>query len=696
MEMEGVLQMSSFASLTCYSALKELNDSNTGLITAYARIVAPVILHNSSKRNYDIYSLQKDIEDEYSLKIPFHALKAIVRKCSDLGFITLDQNIIKPCKEKIEADDFAELKKQKEGQFKKFIDCYKCFLKDKYNEYVDDPTAYEHLNEFLEKNGLSFIQEPTPSKFPKERWKVAEFLEVESATVSENINILIEYIAGLSLTQLLSYEESWDRFSENQLTVYLDTPILFRLLGIDSLQRQDIYSEMIRQMQKRGIKIRVFEHTYNEMIGIIINSEEWINNPLFDETLANETSYYFVSNNWTIDEIEELAIKAKTKIEKDLNIQIDSMNYPAKESIKSIHEADLADRIKIEYSRDQISEEIQKKEYSIGLDAKSLFYIVQLLNGNIPLYLKDFKYLFLTTNTALSRISQAISKEVNQGKKLSSMIPFAIDDTTWGTILWLDTPSNLNKYSRAKLSAAAYASFRPTDTIIQKFYNSLLELSEKGEITPEECYMLRTQPSARGLLLRLTQNDETRCLDSTPLEIIKQYKNAGYQQGIDEKNQEIARIEEETERKIHQLHDEKKSEFERANSAEERAICAELEVQLLKLKDKKEKTSVRIEDLGKEADEIKKNENKAEKHSKFLVIGIKILLTLILALIIYYFGRKLVQYKDLIEFGSSIIIALGVIWLGSRFDGIALKLTEKVKKRFELSCLNDITLMNPS
>ncbi len=695
--------MSSFASLTCYSALKELNDSNTGLITAYARIVAPVILHNSSKRNYDIYSLQKDIEDEYSLKIPFHALKAIVRKCSDLGFITLDQNIIKPCKDKIEADDFVELKRQKESQFKKFIDCYKCFLKDRYNEYVDDPTAYEHLNEFLEKNGLSFIQEPTPGKFPKERWKVAEFLEAESAAGSENVNILIDYIAGLSLTQLLSYEESWDRFAESQLTVYLDTPILFRLLGIDSLQRQDIYSGMIQQMQKRGIKVRIFEHTYLEMIGIINESKQWINNPLFDETLANETSYYFVSNNWSIEAIEELAITARSKIEKELNIQIDSIDYPSKENIKSIHEADLSDRIIKEYSRDQRPEEIQRKEYSIGLDARSLFYIIQLLNGNIPLYLKDFRYLFLTTNTALSRVSQAISKEGNQGKKLSSTIPFAIDDTTWGTILWLDTPSNLNKYSRSKLTAAAYASFRPSDAIIQKFYSSLLELSEKGEITPAECYMLRTQPSARDLLLRLTQNDDTRCLDSTPLEIIKQYKNVGYQQGVDEKNQEIARMEEETkrkinqlhdeknqeiarmeeetERKINQLHDEKKSESERANTAEERAICAELEVQLLKLKHKKEKFSGRIENLDKEAAKIKKKENIAEKHSKFLVICVKILLTLLIALIIYYFGRKLVQYKDIIEFGSSILIALGVIWLGRRVDGIALKLTDKVEKK---------------
>ena len=267
------------------------------------------------------------------------------------------------------------------------------------------------------------------------------------------------------------------------------------------------------------------------------------------------------------------------------------------------------------------------------------------------------------------------------------MIPFAIDDTTWGTILWLDTPSNLNKYSRSKLTAAAYASFRPTDAIIQKFYNSLLELSEKGEITPEECYMLRTQPSARRSLLRLTQNDETRCLDSTPLEIIKQYKNAGYQQGIDEKNQEIAQMEEEAKRKINQLNNEIKSESERADTAEDRASYAELNAQLLNklldLGDRTKQIQTRINEYKKERESIENGAKKVDRLYKIVIYTIKALITLSIGITIYFFGRNLIQWKDWIEFVTPFIIAAILIWGGKKVDDIVLGLTDKANRKIK-------------
>lgn len=78
--------MSSFASLACYSALKELKDSKIDLITAYSRMIAPIILQNASKKNYDIYSIQKDVKNEYSLTIPYPAMQSILSKCHELGY----------------------------------------------------------------------------------------------------------------------------------------------------------------------------------------------------------------------------------------------------------------------------------------------------------------------------------------------------------------------------------------------------------------------------------------------------------------------------------------------------------------------------------------------------------------------------------------------------------------------------------
>ncbi len=646
--------MSSFASLACYSALKELNDSKIDLITAYSRMIAPIILRNASKKNYDIYSIQEDVKNEYSLIIPYPAMKSILVKCCELGYISYENRIIKPIQQAIEQDDFESIRDSKEKQYKLLINAYKSFLGEKYQNYISDETAYEQINEFIENNDLSFIQD-SKALYGKERWKLAEFLiECEENGKTNFIDYLNEYIIGLSLTQLISYEEDSDKYTFSNLQVYLDTPILFRLLGIDTLERSNIYIDLIHQMQKRGITVKIFDHTYHELIGIIEDSIYWIDNPNFDETLANETSYFFVSKNWSKFDIEEFSSKAKEKIESEFNIQIDSISYPLRDDICSVHESDIIDMIKAEYSQSGNRSNPQANEYSIDIDARSLFFTLQLCQGKPVYHLNDIKYLFLTTNRALSKVALSISKKIVQSNR-ASIIPFAIDDTNWGTILWIDTPGKMSKYSRAKLTAAAYASYKPSDNIIKKFQYSLVKLYQNGNISAAECYLLRTQPSARSLLLKITQNDEEKCLDQTPLEIIKQYKNEGYIQGIREKEKEIAKINQQNydETRIRneqysQLQVEKESESIRANLAEKK----------LTLNQKKHEEDI----LNTEIQDLNIKLEKTKRINKCINGIMKTLLFLILIFLLFRFFDKIVCFKDHIDILISLIIAAFAFW----------------------------------
>ena len=666
--------MSSFASLACYSALKELKDSKIDLITAYSRMIAPIILQNASKKNYDIYSIQKDVKNEYSLTIPYPAMQSILSKCHELGYITYEGRIIKPNQQAIEQDDFESIRDSKEKQYKLLINAYKKFLKEKYQKHISDETAYEQINEFIENNDLSFIQD-SKSLYGKERWKLAEFLiECEENGKTNFIDYLNEYIIGLSLTQLISYEEDNEKFTFNNLQIFLDTPILFRLLGIDTLRRSSIYIDLIHQMQKRGITVKIFDHTYNELIGIIEDSKYWINNPNFDETLANETSYFFVSENWSKFDVDEFSLMVRKKIESDFNIQITTTSYPTMDSFGSIHESDIVDMIKAEYSQSKNRSNTQVNGYSIEIDAKSLFFTLQLCQGKPIYHLNDIKYLFLTTNQALSKVALSISKKITQGNT-SSIIPFAIDDINWGTILWIDTPGNMSKYSRSKLTAAAYASYKPSDNIIKKFQSSLIKLYQDGSISAAECYLLRTQPSARSLLLKITQNDEEKYLDQTPLEIIKQYKNEGYIQGIREKEEEITRINQQNHNEAHvrsvqysQLQVEKESESIRADLAEKK----------LALNQKKH-----IEDtLSAEIQALSVKYEKAKLVNKCFNIIVKIFLSLISGFLLFRFFDKIVCLKDQIEICISAILALFAVWGLPKLNVTLInKFTEKISRR---------------
>lgn len=276
---------------------------------------------------------------------------------------------------------------------------------------------------------------------------------------------------------------------------------------------------------------------------------------------------------------------------------------------------------------------------------------MQLCQGKPIYHLNDIKYLFLTTNRALSKVALSISKKITQGNT-SSIIPFAIDDINWGTILWIDTPGNMSKYSRSKLTAAAYASYKPSDNIIKKF-----------------------QPSARSLLLKITQNDEEKYLDQTPLEIIKQYKNEGYIQGIREKEEEITRINQQNHNEAHvrsvqysQLQVEKESESIRADLAEKK----------LALNQKKH-----IEDtLSAEIQALSVKYEKAKLVNKCFNIIVKIFLSLISGFLLFRFFDKIVCLKDQIEICISAILALFAVWGLPKLNVTLInKFTEKISRR---------------
>lgn len=121
--------------------------------------------------------------------------------------------------------------------------------------------------------------------------------------------------------------------------------------------------------------VRVYDHTVNEMIGIIEGSKPWINNPNYDATLSSEATYYFVSNQWSIDQIDEFSGNVRTRLKQDFNITIDNMAYPKVEDIQTVTEATIKEMIITEYKDSNPDVQIDDIDYSINQDAKSIFLL---------------------------------------------------------------------------------------------------------------------------------------------------------------------------------------------------------------------------------------------------------------------------------------------------------------------------------
>ena len=98
-------------------------------------------------------------------------------------------------------------------------------------------------------------------------------------------------------------------------------------------------------MVQLGMKPVIFQHTYSEIAGIIDTARMWIGNNNYDPSLASETAYFFITNNWSYKRATELLGDLKRILTEDFRITIDTTPYPLVADIHTKLEADIKQAI---------------------------------------------------------------------------------------------------------------------------------------------------------------------------------------------------------------------------------------------------------------------------------------------------------------------------------------------------------------
>lgn len=252
-----------------------------------------------------------------------------------------------------------------------------------YKIYCSDEDVDDKILAFIERYGIKTKVDRRILRDVKDDYLFAAFLvHCEETGQSDILDYLNDYTVGLALSEVFACCESPQSYTAKNACVYLDTSLLFRLFGIDSSNRSDSYVSFIRNMQKLGMHVKVYDHTVNEMVGIIESSKPWINNPCYDATLSSEATYYFVSNQWNVDEIDEFSCNVRTRLKENFNIEIDNMPYLKVEDINTPTEEKIKAMIVSEYKESNPDIQIDDMDHSINQDAKSIFF-TQYKNNSI-------------------------------------------------------------------------------------------------------------------------------------------------------------------------------------------------------------------------------------------------------------------------------------------------------------------------
>lgn len=344
-------------------------------------------------------------------------------------------------------------------------------------------------------------------------------------------NELYSFVAALSASniakQALFYAgETVTDYSN--LHVYLDSPIIFALLGMDDVSRTESYKQLVADMLKAKCSVHVLDHNFQEVDSIIARAAGWARNTSYDLRKANNAARFFHDSQMDETEISEFCDNIETKLN-ELGITVKETAYDVFQDKFQEDETCLFDMVKDRYL-DHGYELSQERQDSILIDVQSIIMIYRERQGQTATRLQNAKHIMLTSNNAIANVS----KKYESNRSLQAgHIPACISADLFGAILWLDRPMQLLEYQKKKLLADCYAFLKPDKVMLDKYIQSLDEARNADAIDEKKFLFLRTHKVVLDSLMDITKGDYARFNSNTYLEVyddiqeksLKKYKD---------------------------------------------------------------------------------------------------------------------------------------------------------------------------
>ncbi|MDT2765473.1 hypothetical protein P7H38_02090 [Lactococcus raffinolactis] len=407
--------------------LNSNKDNKVGILEPFVNIVLYYIL-NSNKTNFTVAELVSESKSELQYNIPEFPMRQIFIELSKRKFIIKNNNTnqyrLNPDKSTI---DFSSNYRCKEDELKtsylEVLKKCKNFVSQKTNQKCD---SFETLfNEFIEDE---FIKET--AYYSKEDITnlgyIAEYVENEKNNKSTNYAYIMQLRLAKALEGLLLYYSKDFEISLRNLTIYIDTPIVFYILGITTLEVKDVYLNLIEDLQKKGAKIAVFEHTIQEVENILEGSKKWVESSSFDISKASLASEYYFENGYDKNYIDLDIARFRNQL---IDLKIEILERPDELENKRFNEDT---RTIEELIRKRRNIAFEPYNESIERDVNSINSIYILRKGRRVSTIQEAKFIFLTTSYSLIN---AASEYATSLKHSNREISPCISDIFLGTLL---------------------------------------------------------------------------------------------------------------------------------------------------------------------------------------------------------------------------------------------------------------------
>ncbi|MHC1734156.1 MAG: hypothetical protein AB9921_00580 [Erysipelotrichaceae bacterium] len=528
-------------SVAIYKALIDSSIVND-ILDPFQRVVETEIFEDT-KISITIEDITKSIESKTKIIIPDMPMRTILGRIVAKGalsrikgnkrkFHVVDRNALKET-----AVSISEHKSKIERDFDYLVTDFASYVQANFGVKISTSDSINVIESFILEQATSITMNQNVVSEKTNIFFADYFLEkCVHDTVLSDILKTITFGHVLSESIFITSPNEKPKFSS--MKVVLDTPILFKLLGINEVDEKEIYQTFVSSLQNSGAQVFTYNHCIEEMERIIDGSIFWIEKNLYDRMLASETSNFFVNNGYSIADMHLLRLTLRDQLkEKGINILVET--YEASHHPFNQDETRIYETIVNFYCEDNPSFKIDEKRETIELDAKSINKTYILRMGSKPINLSNCSAIFVSDNSGLVYASKIYNDNLFPSNNLLST---CVMDIFLGTYLWLDSPLSIKELAFKQLISQAYSIMNPSDVMWKKYVGELEKCLKDNRVTPEQGYLLRSSTFVSRALVKLTLKDLSCVSYDTPLELLEKVKELGKKEAEEQYLKKTAEI----------------------------------------------------------------------------------------------------------------------------------------------------------
>lgn len=510
--------------ITSYTILNYFSEKGISQIDLYVPFACKCINKNASQ-TVSTEDLKKWFSEEYGLsKIYQGVFVSLLKRMASLGILSLDGGCYNINKKQL----IEEIEKYKETDNSVSIEelCQQLILFSKNNfgvEYSLEETQNgilrfldNHDGELiLDEQGLIDKTSRQRPNVKKLNYILSRFIIWSKDNSSQTFQLIKNIAKGHALSALLSMKNVYNYVGKmSGVTIALDSPIIFNLLGLNEKINLDMSSELLGILKKQGCNFIIFKQHYQEVLQTF-----------------NSTIHLLYTKNYTLDKASRLlkyAVRNKISA-RFLKSKLELLDSILSKWNISISEAPSIPNRFSEIDSEKLNELLMKryldnnveiddnKRKTIENDVDVISYIYRMRGNSPASNLKNCNALLITTNTALAYASKHPDLS-----NVCHSIPVCMTDAFLSTILWFCYPDTSSDINEKVLLSECYNNLSLSDEILHRFYLEVAEINASTPISEEIMMHINTSKIVQELLESKTYNESSLYTDRTTAEILQE------------------------------------------------------------------------------------------------------------------------------------------------------------------------------